>query len=392
VTQASLSPGEHVYEDIVAALRSRVLEFATLRSASGRKNHLIGLSQPQLTEMRRIAAEFGVELALYGSRVSGPRIRQRALHPVLARALPLKELARRSSSKYPGASGVEIKKTVIKEFGLEDPRTSDLTELVIDLLGRQSKVMREIGDALEDRFSHLGATFPIRVFAEPLDQRLQSRNDVRNFVARHLNSLLKGDHGFSRRQIAEAAEELFAFTGRGIVVLRWSDLLNGLLAAGTTSLSFSIVLGFHPVVPCVGFLMGLFGRHLARLRAYLCDHGEHLAIHRGLIFDFLFGLFLMACIVNPIAGYGIHFGSVLMGSLLHSVSKGYVRLAIDLMFANGSFRQQALGVLVNTFVAVVLGLITSLAYTGSAWAYAAHLSIFILGVGLVRHFPAQQRI
>jgi hypothetical protein len=138
----------------------------------------------------------------------------------------------------------------------------------------------------------------------------------------------------------------------------------------------------------------MVGRYLSRFRAFLSQGRSRLAVAKGLAFDWAFGVFLMGGIVNPIAGFGLSFLNVMSGSLLHSLSKGYVRIGIDRIFAKGTHKHQAWGVFFNTMCNLALGVLTSLVYTGSKWAYLTHVAIFILGmvVNEIHHRSARMRI
>lgn len=382
MTGNSLPAGYNTYESILSDIHDGKYNFSSIRTASGRRNYLIGITPEQLEIMKSTAKELQIGLILYGSRVSGPRVRQHTLHPVLAQALPLKVAARTSTKKYPGGQNLEIHKTAIKELGIDDPCTSDITLILADLANRTDEEMSQIADIVEERFAKFNNSFPIRVFPVFFGGKFKSEKDFRIFVGNYLNKLLPADHSFSKSEMIAAGRELYTYIGGKPSLFRKSDLFNGLLAGATTSVSFSLVLGFHPVLPVVGFLLGFFGRYLSRYRAYLSEGKSKLAVCRGLAFDWAFGIFLMAGLINPIASYGIVFVNILSGSLLHSLSKGYVRIGIDCIFSKGNYNRQAWGVFLNTISAVLLGVVTSLLYTGSIWAYVIHGCIFVFGMAL----------
>lgn len=130
-------------------------------TAAGRPTRLLGLTRADVDFMEETARALGTSFVLLGSRVSGPRSRQRGLHPALA-ALPLKSARREASALSPGHE-LEIDKTSIKDYGRDDPRTSDLTAALVD--PRTGAPRRIAAEELERALDSRGWDFRARVFA-----------------------------------------------------------------------------------------------------------------------------------------------------------------------------------------------------------------------------------
>lgn len=151
------------YEEILEACAAGTYRSCPIKAASGRPGLLLGLDRAELDWIESAARTRGTKLVLIGSRVSGPRLRQRGLHPALAAALPLSASKREGSAFEPEANGVEIDKSRIKEYGRHDPRTSDLTVVLID--ARTGPARTALAEDLERALNGRGWSFPARVFS-----------------------------------------------------------------------------------------------------------------------------------------------------------------------------------------------------------------------------------
>lgn len=379
-----LSPGRHGYEDILAGVRSGRYRFARLRAASGRLNFLIGLSPRQLAQLRFEARRRGLGMALLGSRVSGPRSRQRTLDPVLAEALPLASDIRTPSPSWPGVAGLRIEKTAIKEFGLEDPRTSDLTVILIDPARRSDAALAREALEMELAFRSLGASFPIKVFPALEGRRFASEEEFvahgGRFLARQMPSgRVPGDADLRR-----AFAELYAPVQLPRPVFVRADLLNGLWNALLASLSFSAALDFHPVVPAAAFAFGLGGRYLARLKAAVAGVPAETPLSNvaALALDGAIGAALMALVLSPAAGWNIPLDRILQASALHTLSKGSWRLWLDKRYASGGHGGQARGVFLASALNFFIGLVTAFAYAGRPEAWVLQAALATIGLSL----------
>ncbi len=379
-----LPPGLHSYDEIVSACRRGEYRFAVARAASGRLNYMPGITPEMLGRLRGAARESGVGFLLLGSRVSGPRLRQRSLHPVLEACLPLSNLRRAPSALFPGAEGIKIDKTRIKELSPEDPRTSDLSVILVS-----SRLSHEEMDCLavrlEAEFGSWGWSFPVRVFSRVAGRRHQSEEDFIRTGKAYLRSLLPPGLEFSERELREALGELYCALNLPRKSLTWRDLGNGLATAALFSASFSLGLGFHPVLPAVGFLFGCLGRYLARMRAAVAfSLGDtFFANSAALAFDAALGAALMALVINPAAGLGLSLGRIALASALHTLSKGSLRLFLDKRFSSGHERRQAAGVLATSVLNFLQGAVTSFVYSGSALALGIQASFCALGLWLL---------
>ncbi|MBI3299059.1 MAG: hypothetical protein HYZ75_12895 [Elusimicrobia bacterium] len=383
---ALLPPGRHAYEDILAGVRSGRYRFARIRAASGRLNVLIGLSPAQLDTLAREAARRGLGLALIGSRVSGPRLRQRTLDPLLAELLPLSAEKRTPSPTWPGAEGLRIEKTAIKEFGLNDPHTSDLHAILIDPTCRPEAVLARQALELELAFRGLGTSFPIKVMATLEGRRFRGEEDFIAHGAGYLARLLPP--GTTRRapELRRAFSELYAPVGVARPLLVRADLVNGLWNAVLASLSFSAALPLHPVVPVAAFAFGLGGRYLARLKTWVSGAPAETPASNAaaLALDGLIGTALMALLVNPVAGWGLPLDRILQASALHTLSKGSWRLWLDKRCSRLDVRGQARGVFLASGLNFLIGLVTAFVYAGRPAAVV--LQAALAGAGLALAF------
>jgi len=381
--------GEHSYESILDGVRRGRLRFARVRSASGRLNFLIGVSPDQLGAIRSEARRLGLGLALYGSRVSGPRLRQRELSPALRRALPLVSDRRSASAAYPAVEGVRIEKTTIKEHGLRDPRTSDLSVMVVapDLMPRRE--LEAAAVELEKRLRGLGCTFQLRVFHSFGGRRFLSEPDFVDFGASFLQGNLPRGHDFSRAEIERGFAELYAPVNLPRRSFFRSDVVNGAWNAALASLSFQLALGWHPVVALTGFCFGLFGRYLARFKTWIArDPADTFASNTtALLADAAIGICVMSLVINPAAGFGIRLKTIVWASLLHTLSKGSLRLALDKRFSTGALARQRLGVFLTASLNFLQGLATAYIYAGSRLALALQLGMALVGLFLVYRRP-----
>lgn len=382
----ALPPGRHEYRAVLSGVRSGQYPFARLRSASGRLNVLIGLSPAQLGAIEAEARERRLCLALLGSRVSGPRSRQRALDPVLEAALPLSAHRRTPSPTWPGAQGLLIDKTAIKEFGLTDPRTSDLTVVLIDPAGRPEAVLAREALEMELAFRRLGAAFPIKVFPSLDGVRFSCEAAFQDHGARHLEKNLPPGAAFPADALRRAFSELYAPVNmRGPAFIR-ADAVNGLWTAVLSTLSFSAALPMHPVVPLAGFVFGACGRYLARFKAWVARVPTETPLTNAaaLAADGLIGVALMACVLSPAAGWGLPLERIVRASALHSLSKGSWRIWLDKRFSRLDRTRQARGVFLASGLNFLIGLITAFVYAGRPWA--APLQVAVSAVGLCLAF------
>lgn len=194
------------YEEILAACAAGGYPSCEIRAASGRLNLLLGLTRGDLDWLEQAARARQTGLALVGSRVSGPRSRQRSLHPALWAALPLRSSRREASTLDPGAEGVEIDKTRIKDLGRADPRTSDLTIALID--ARTGAERAALAVDLENTLNSRGWGFPARVFAVWDGAVLRDEEDFRAAGERYLRGLAPKAE-FSSAQWRAALAEMY---------------------------------------------------------------------------------------------------------------------------------------------------------------------------------------
>jgi hypothetical protein len=371
------------YEEIVAACERGEYPSCEIRAASGRLNRLLGLTRLDLAAIEAFARDRGVGLILVGSRVSGPRSRQRSLHPALGAALPLKTDYRAPSAIDPGAKGVEIDKTVIKEYGRADPRTSDLSVLLVDSR-RAPEELDALARELEAALNARGWSFPARVFAGLNGRRFRHEEDFLEMGERYLAELApEAPHGPAERRAGVA--ELYATVNLPKPLFLASDWRNGALSAVLASLTFSMGLGFHWVLLPVGFAFGLFGRRLGRLRAATARVWGDGAVSNAaaLALDAAIGAAAMGLVVVPVAGYPVSGRMVLGASLAHTLAKGSLRLWLDKRFAPGAHGAQARGAAAVIVLGFAQGCVTSFAYAGHRWAWAAQALSCAAGAVLV---------
>lgn len=367
------------------AVRARQFRFARIRAASGRLNYFIGISPEQYAALKRAAYERGVGFIVLGSRVSGPRSRQQTLHPALACALPLSDNRRTASGTYPGAAGVLIDKTAIKEDGRESVYTSDVTVLLIDKSGRSPAALERTALALERDFRELDTSFPIKFFAAMQGRAFASEAELLSFGVRHLARNLPADRRFTDEELAAGFRELYCTINLPQNRFERGDAVNGAWNAVLTSISFSLALGFHPIVPLVGFSFGFCGRWLARFKAWITQAPADTPLRNAaaLAADAVIGIGVMTLIVNPIGGYGIVLSRILGASVLHTLSKGSVRLALDKHFSQRDSSAQRAGVFLAIGINFLQGLATAYIYAGSGWATAVQIAAAAAGLGWV---------
>lgn len=165
----------------------------------------------------------------------------------------------------------------------------------------------------------------------------------------------------------------------------WEDVRNGALDAFLSAASFSLALGFHPIVPIVAFLDGMLGRHLSRLRWTIASRGGDTVIANGaaLLTHIAIGVVKFGVFINPVAGYGISLGSILRVSFSNSLAKGSFRLVFDKAFGEQGERRRALGVAYASLLTFGQGLLCGMVYKGSSTATILHFSFALSGVGLL---------
>lgn len=373
---------EYTYPEVLGACAAGEYPSCEIRAASGRLNPLLGVGRGAYKRMRELAALHGVGLILIGSRVSGPRSRQRTLHPAL-QVLPLATRKRAASAIDPGAEGVRIDKTLIKEYGRHDPRSSDLSVFLVDPV-RPRSALTAVAVTLERSFNELGLSFPVRVFEDLDGVALRREEDFVAEGAKYLAALAP-EAGFTLEQRREALGELYTTLNLPRPLLVAADWRNGALVAASFSASFSLGLGFHWCLPAVGFAFGLFGRYLARLRA-----GTARALGDGwagnaaaLALDAAIGASSMGLIVVPAASLPLGWGAIAAGSLTHTLAKGSLRLWLDKRFAAGALAGQSRGVAFTAALNFAQGALTSLVYAGSELAWALQLGVCAAGAALL---------
>lgn len=163
------------------------------------------------------------------------------------------------------------------------------------------------------------------------------------------------------------------------------DVENGLLEAALSSASFSLALGFHPVVPIVAFLDGVLGRHWARLRTRIAfGGGDGVASNAAaLLTHAAIGTAKMALFLNPVAGFGIPVKTILGVSLANSLSKGSFRLLFDKAFVGEVEPTRARGVAYASLLTFGQGLLVGLVYKGSGIATVLQFAFAATGLGLL---------
>jgi hypothetical protein len=171
--------GEHDYRDIIKQWREGKYNFACVRNRTGVRP-LIGVTEHQYASILESVRSRQIDCLLSGSRIAGPRSEQRQMHPALAHT-PLETGGRRPSATYPEVRNIKITKTSIKEYGLNDPRTSDLSLLLINSQQRSKLELMECAECLERELKHVGLNFPIRVYWILDSCIFESEDDYLNF-------------------------------------------------------------------------------------------------------------------------------------------------------------------------------------------------------------------
>lgn len=380
-----LPPGKHAYDDIVSDCRQGSYGFAMARARSGRLNFLLGLTREHLRHLEDLAWQFDVGLVLLGSRISGPRSRQRGLHPVLKNTLDLQSSRRAATAAYPGAEGIVIDKTAIKEFGPGSPHASDLSIILIDRAQRSNRALDTIAGDLELMLMGLGRPFPVRVFSQLNGRHFRCERDFESDLIARLRGRLPEGHRFTERDILDASRELFLTINLPAGPFTLRDVGNGLAAAALLSASFWLGLGWHPVVAATGFAFGLCGRYLSRLRAAIAfTWGDTMLSNAAaLAADAAIGVLAMAAVINPVAGFGLSLQLIAAASLSHGMAKGSIRLFLDKLYSGRREGEQAAGVLVAGLVNFLQGVITNFVYAGSPWAIALQSATAGIGLALV---------
>ncbi|MBI3554074.1 MAG: hypothetical protein HY077_16380 [Elusimicrobia bacterium] len=355
------------YEELVGLCRSGSYPSCAARAASGRLNHLLGLDRERLAVLKAEAARRRVGLVVLGSRVSGPRSRQRALHPALMHCLPLTADRRAPAALYPGAEGVAIDKTSIKDFGVNDPRSSDLSLILVDAR-RADGELEALARELELDLNSRGWGFPVRVFARLHGRTFRSEGEFLKVNGEYLRSL--SSEVLDEKAVRAASRELYMTLNLPRRFLTWDDLRNGLLTAGMGCVALTAALGFRWAVPAVAFVFGLFGRYLARLRAGVAfGLGNGFAGNAAAMgMDALIGISAMAGLINPLAHFGLPFSKIVAASVSHTLARGGLRLFLDKRFSTGDEKRQAHGVIITMSLNCLQGMATSFYYTGAVWA------------------------
>ena len=382
----ALPPGRHEYGAVLSGMRAGRYRFARLRAASGRLNILIGLSPAQHAAIAAQACSRRLGMALLGSRVSGPRSRQRSLHPALAASLPLSAGRRTPSPTWPGAEGLVIDKTVIKEFGPDDPRTSDLTIILIDPQQRPAPALAREALEMELAFRSLGAPFPIKVFPSLDGKSFASEREFQAHGASYLEGNLPPGESFKEAELRQAFSELYAPLNIRAPLFMRADAVNGAWTAALSTLSSSAALPMHPVVPLAGFVFGACGRYLARFKSWVAQVPAETPLTNAaaLAADWLIGIALMACVLSPAAGWGLSLERIAGASALHSLAKGSWRIWLDKKFSRLDRARQARGVFYASGLNFIIGLVTAFVYSGRPWA--APLQLAVAAAGLVLAF------
>ncbi|MCY1018671.1 hypothetical protein [Pyxidicoccus sp. MSG2] len=196
------------YEEICASCQHGEYPFSRICAASGRANYLLGVSQVGLAELEQVARAYETGLVLIGSRVSGPRVRQRTLHPVLEAALPLLERRRAPSAVFRGAEGLEIDKTVIKDFGTDDPRSSDLSVVLVQAHFSEERFC-QVATELEERFAAMDWGFPVHFFGGLRGEYFRNEAHFQRQGVAYLRSQLPPQVCFPEQEICIALKELY---------------------------------------------------------------------------------------------------------------------------------------------------------------------------------------
>jgi len=220
MSAATLPMGVHDYESILEGIRNDEYRFAEAMTYDGKLVPIIGLPPEVLSLMESLSTQNSLPMVLYGSRVAGPRTYQRKLHRVLAcrKDSFLVSTSRHRSVGFPEISGVTIPKDAIKELGILNPLTSDLTVAVISG-HRSAEELLPVVEHIETEInSQLSLTFQVRVYLTVFGVRFETLGE---FVAfgrdRYIKQDLVEDHQFTDSEIEDAFKGLFILiepTGR----------------------------------------------------------------------------------------------------------------------------------------------------------------------------------
>lgn len=163
------------------------------------------------------------------------------------------------------------------------------------------------------------------------------------------------------------------------------DVRNGALDAALSAASFSLALGFHPIVPIVAFIDGLLGRHISRLRWTIAMRGGDTVLANGaaLLTHVAIGAVKFGVFINPVAGFGIPFAAIVRVSLSNSLAKGSFRLVFDKVFGSRGEHHRAQGVACASLVTFGQGLLCGMVYKGSSTAAWLQFAFAATGIGLL---------
>ncbi|MGZ3458608.1 MAG: hypothetical protein ACXU86_08895 [Archangium sp.] len=196
------------YDELMDEHRAGRYPGVPIVSAAGRPNILLGVAPEQFHSLEDAARQVSTGFTLLGSRVSGPRVRQRLLHPALAATLPLQSDGRLASVTYPAVRGVRIDKTAIKELGADSPHTSDLSIVLVDAV-RGGSELHALAIELEERFKRAGWRFPVKFFASLGGQSHATEASLQAVGARFLASCLPPGVSFTFEELCAAWSELY---------------------------------------------------------------------------------------------------------------------------------------------------------------------------------------
>ena len=202
------------YDELLGLHRAGRYPGAPIVSAAGRPNILLGVAPEQFRSLEDAARQVSTGFALLGSRVSGPRARQRLLHPALGVALPLQSDGRLASVTYPAVRGVRIDKTVIKELGPDSPHTSDLSIVLLDAV-RSGSELHALAIELEERFKRARWRFPVKFFASLGGQSHATEASLQADGVRFLASRQPPGVSFSHEELCAAFSELYCLVNIG---------------------------------------------------------------------------------------------------------------------------------------------------------------------------------
>jgi hypothetical protein len=354
-----------------------------VRTASGRKTFLIGISSEQYKRIKELAQRYQVGLILVGSRVSGPRSHQRNYSKVLLECLPLSSHRRKNSATIQGVDNVLIEKLKIKEFGKLNPQTSDLSIFIVNKNSFSEARISEIAKVIEEDLNGVIESFPVRVFPKANGETIESEQHYLRRGAQFLRQNNKSDKVFSDRDYLDAYRELYMTVNIREKVFYKSDLINALLNSAVLSFSFALTIGFHPVVAIAGLLMGLIGRYFSRAVGYISNNFTNpaLSLLMGLSFRSTIGFLLMAVLINPMAGFGFTLLAIATYTITHSITKGVIQVALSKTYYDKNIRKQSIGVFLGILVNFLTSLFTGLNYIGDNRGLI--LQVFFVATGLV---------